>query len=105
MRNRFFLAFLTALFMIIGVATASASDTSSDSASASWSVVAMPESTGSCGFAAEAADYTPGVPGGESTGVSDTGESSNPCDTACECCGLWNVPSCCDKCWSCWYNS
>ena len=33
------------------------------------------------------------------------GENSNPCDTACECCGLWNVPACCDKCWTCWYNS
>jgi len=28
--------------------------------------------------------------------------SRHPCDRACECCGLWNAPACCNYCWRCW---
>lgn len=32
------------------------------------------------------------------------GGYGHPCDRACECCGQWNVPACCDYCWRCWFE-
>lgn len=87
MLRRFVVTSLAALTMVFGIATL---------ASAGMTPAPSPEpSGGTCEAAAESPTYTPATAGSE---------SAHPCDTACECCGQWNVEACCDKCWSCWYG-
>ncbi len=105
---------LLALTMVFGAVSASFGEAASDSTitgSAAPSVAAQPTDSSAQPTNALPADSAPKGGAGSCAAQSGTEsslpdakgtDSSNPCDTACECCGQWNVPTCCDKCWTCW---
>lgn len=126
MLHRYIVPSLIALTMVLGASSASSNEpmSGSDDASLNAPSAAIVEETGGSQRAekivspAEFTGIDSPADGAQKSGSGSCapstetmstekkeGENSNPCDTACECCGLWNVPACCDKCWTCWYNS
>lgn len=109
MLRRFIAPSLLALTMAFGAVSASFGEAASDSTitgaatpsaiTADQPTNALPADTspqGGAGSCAAKSETESSLPDAKGT------DSSNPCDTACECCGQWNVPTCCDKCWTCW---
>lgn len=116
MLRRFIAPSLLALTMVFGAVSASFGEAASDSTitgAATPSAITADQPTDSAIQPTNAlpADTSPQGGAGSCAAKSETEsslpdakgtDSSNPCDTACECCGQWNVPTCCDKCWGCW---
>ena len=106
MLRRYIVPSLIALTMVLGAASASSNETPCEPSAGQAADTVMVELYGAeapapLGLPADLSQKNAG-----SCGASDAkeGDNAHPCDSACDCCGLFGAQACCDKCWTCWYS-